>query len=153
MFIASRPPLGAALGLALGLAAAASSPAVNAQTNLKIPHNSDEIREFVAEPAGQPCTTCGIVVSVRTETAPAGGGKTSLNLASNPTLTGGPGGQLATVPIGPKREGAAGPEMITVITVRYDSGSYARVEQHDETPLKKGDRVRVTDGRVELHQR
>jgi hypothetical protein len=146
------PSRTAALHLAFGLAAAACASGATAQTNLKLPQSGAEVRQFIDAPEDKPCTTCGVVVSVAAESAPAGGGKTRLNLAQNPTLTGGPGGQLATVPLG--RKGAeATAETITVITVRYDNGAYTRVEQRGAAAVQKGDRVRITDGRVEPHPR
>jgi hypothetical protein len=36
--------------------------------------------------------------------------------------------------------------------VRYEDGTYAFIEQHDEPVVSKGDRVRVVEGRVELRQ-
>jgi hypothetical protein len=36
-----------------------------------------------------------------------------------------------------------------VITVRYEDGSFAFIEQSDQPVVSKGDRVRVVEGRVE----
>ena len=136
----------------LVLALALVTPGAGAQTHLNVPHSAEEVRQFVDPPSNAPCTTCGIVVSVSTEAAPASRARARVDLARNPTLTGGPGGQLATVPLGPKGAGAS-QEIVTKITVRYDSGAYGRFEQHGEAQVKKGDRVRVTDDRVEPYPR
>ncbi|MQM32605.1 MAG: hypothetical protein CRU78_19770 [Candidatus Accumulibacter phosphatis] len=45
---------------------------------------------------------------------------------------------------------AAAPVLIYVLTVRYEDGSFAFLEQSDEPTVHKGDRVRVVEGRVEL---
>ncbi|HRQ95764.1 MAG TPA: hypothetical protein PK440_12315 [Candidatus Accumulibacter phosphatis] len=42
------------------------------------------------------------------------------------------------------------PLLSYAVTVRYEDGTYAFIEQHDEPTVRKGDRVRVVDGRVEL---
>jgi hypothetical protein len=128
------------------------TPGAGAQTQLNVPHSAEEVRQFVDPPSNAPCTTCGIVVSVSTQAAPAARARARVDLARNPTLTGGPGGPLATVPIAGKSAGST-PETITSITVRYDNGAYGRFEQNGEAQVKKGDRVRVTDDRVEPYPR
>jgi hypothetical protein len=66
------------------------------------------------------------------------------------------GGMLTTTPIigsGSSVQDArkAGtPRVSYVITVRYEDGSFAFIDQADEPVLRKGDRVQVIDGRVEL---
>ena len=68
------------------------------------------------------------------------------------------GGSLTTTPIigsgssvrDARKAGA--PLVSYVLTVRYDDGSYAFFEQADEPVLRKGDRVQVIDGRVELRK-
>jgi len=37
--------------------------------------------------------------------------------------------------------------------VRYDNGAYAAIEQEVEPQVRKGDRVRVNEGRVEPYAR
>jgi hypothetical protein len=138
--------------LALGLALTACAAAAQAQSSLEIPHGSAQVLDLVREPADETCTTCGVVVSVRSQPAAAVRGKTGIGLARNPSLAGGPGGELATVPIGPQPVPTLS-EAVTVITVRYDNGAYTQVEQRGEMQLRKGERVRVTAGRVEPEPR
>ena len=42
------------------------------------------------------------------------------------------------------------PETFYKMTVRYDDGTYAFFEQDDQPNVRKGDKVEVIDGRVEL---
>lgn len=44
---------------------------------------------------------------------------------------------------------ANAPMTTYVVTVRYEDGSYAFIEQYDEPAVSKGDQVRVFEGRVE----
>jgi hypothetical protein len=139
-----------AFRLALALMISACALGATAQSSLKIPQNAAELKELMQEPDGKPCTTCGVIVSMRTQSKPPSKEKGAPNMGMNPALDPGPGGELATVPIG--KTGAANPpkpDIIYVVTVRYDSGAYGFIEQSVEPKLKKGERVRVTDGRVE----
>jgi hypothetical protein len=139
-----------AFRLALALTISTCSPGATAQSNLKIPQNAAELQELLKEPEGKPCTTCGIVASVRTKSKPSSKEKNAPSPATNPGFDTGPGGDMATMPIG--KQGAAKPpkpDITYLVTVRYENGSYGFIEQSDEPTLKKGDRVRVTDGRVE----
>ena len=139
----------AATCLALALVIFTSSPDAFAQSNLKIPRGSAEYKELLKEDDGKPCTTCGVVVSLRTKTQPSSSEKGTPNEPMNPGLDAGPSGDLSTAPIGIK--GAAKPPkpgVIYVISVKYDNGAYGHIEQSKEPKLKKGERVRVTDGQV-----
>jgi hypothetical protein len=143
------------LRLAAALATAISLPA-GAETGLKIPQNAGEMEQVLKEPAGPECARCGVVVSTMTEPSGIPRAPQRPNLAKNPSLTGGPGGQLGTVPLvglgGQAKQYRAPDEPIPiyVIIVRYDDGRLDRIEQETDPQVRKGDRVRVTDQGVEL---
>ncbi len=44
----------------------------------------------------------------------------------------------------------SGTSTIWVVTVRYEDGTTANIEQSSQPPLRTGDRVRVTNGHLEL---
>jgi outer membrane lipoprotein SlyB len=44
----------------------------------------------------------------------------------------------------------SGTSTIWVVTVRYEDGTTANIEQSSQPPLRSGDRVRVTNGNLEL---
>jgi outer membrane lipoprotein SlyB len=44
----------------------------------------------------------------------------------------------------------SGTSTIWVVTVRYEDGTTANIEQPSQPPLRAGDRVRVTNGNLEL---
>jgi len=44
----------------------------------------------------------------------------------------------------------SGTSTIWVVTVRYEDGTTANIEQASQPPLRSGDRVRVTNGNLEL---
>lgn len=138
----------ATLRLALVLFMCGGSLNAVAQSNLKIPQGTAEYKELMKDRDGKPCTTCGAVVSLRTRSASSGGSGAS-TLGASPALDTGPGGDLATVPIGKAVPKPGKTGIIHVISVKYDNGSYGLVEQSEEPRLKMGQRVRVTDGRVE----
>lgn len=149
------PHLRSALRCAAALMALAGSVGAMADTPLKLPESYKDVQNVLQKPDDGPCTTCGIVVSVRSGTPASTSGPARPNLAKNPTVLGGPGGPLVAVPIA----GAGGesreyrklqtPAAVYIVTVRYDNGYYNAIEQQDEPQVRKGDRVRVTDGRVE----
>jgi len=138
-----------AFRLALVLFMCSGSLIAAAQSPLKIPQSPEEYRALTKDRDGKPCTTCGVVASLRTRSASSSGSAGGSNLGANPAMDGGPGGDLATVPIGKGAGKPPKPAVIHVISVKYDNGSYGLVEQSDEPRLKMGQRVRVTDGRVE----
>jgi hypothetical protein len=147
-----RPTLHLAAALLL---AAASLPAP-AQTGLKIPQDAGEMQKLLKEPDGPDCARCGVVVSTMTEPSAGPRAPQRPNLARNPGLIGGPGGQLGTVPI-VGAGGAAtqyrtpdGPMTVWVVVVQLDDGRLDRIEQETDPQVRKGDRVRVTDRGVEL---
>jgi hypothetical protein len=148
----TRPSLHLAAAL---LFAAASLPAP-AQTGLKIPQDAGAMQKLIEEPTDADCTRCGVVVSAMTGLSAAPRNPQRPNLARNPTLMGGPGGQLGTVPI-VGAGGAAkqyrepdGPISVWVVVVQLDDGRLERIEQETDPRVRKGDRVRVTDRGVEL---
>jgi hypothetical protein len=44
----------------------------------------------------------------------------------------------------------SGTSTVWVVTVRYEDGTTANIEQPSQPPLRSGDRVRVTNGNLEL---
>jgi hypothetical protein len=144
------------LQLAAALLAAAASLPAGAQTGLKIPQNAGEMEQVLKQPAGPECARCGVVVSTMTEPSGIPRAPQRPNLAKNPGLIGGPGGQLGTAPLvglgGEAKEYRTQdvPIPIYVIIVRYDDGRHDRIEQETDPQVRKGDRVRVTDQGVEL---
>lgn len=44
----------------------------------------------------------------------------------------------------------SGSSTVWIVTVRYEDGTLATIEQTSQPPLRTGDRVRVTDGGLEL---
>lgn len=129
---------------ALGLVVAVS-PTL-AQSPLKLPSGDDDYRELLSEQRSGPCERCGVVQGIRTRTQQ---GVRAKNLA--PVIA----PSLVTTPIvgtGSAVQDARqrdAPVQIYVITVRYEDGTFAFIEQHDEPSVGKGDRVQVVEGRVE----
>jgi hypothetical protein len=138
--------------LMAGLLALCATQAT-AQAPLKLPSSQGEIRALLRETNDPICVRCGVVTSART-VSQAGSG-VSLQHAPGPL----PGGgdmdtEIGAVPFGTEggrhlreaqRKGAA-PRYEVV--VRYDDGSYGRVEMANDPRLKRGDRVQVEDGTV-----
>ncbi len=122
------------------------APAVQAQSNLILPKNPDDIRALT-KPAAEsgPCTTCGVVTNVRSEQVDIG--------KKAPQAT--PGGAvLQGAPVigtGTAVQDARKSSKQTrwKVTVRYDNGQYAAFDQDDEPAVRKGDKIRVPEGRVE----
>ena len=117
-----------------------------AQTHLKLPSSDDDFRVLAGASQHGPCERCGVVQGIRTQTH---AGPTVMN--SVPVIA----PSLVSTPLigtGNAVEEARhrnDPVVVYVITVRYDDGSFAFIEQHDEPVLHKGDRVQVVEGRVE----
>ena len=155
----SFPKLRFALHFAAALLAMAGAVGASADTSLKLPESYKDMEKGMQTPDDGPCTNCGIVVSVRSGTPGSGTGPARPNVAKNPTVLGGPGGPLVAVPI----LGAGGeakeyrrpqaPTSVYIVTVRYDNGAYGAIEQEVEPQVRKGDRVRVNEGRVEPYMR
>jgi len=153
------PKLRLAVHCAAALLALAGTVGASADPSLKLPESYKDVVKVMQPPDDGPCTTCGTVVSVRSGSPGGGSGPARPNLAKNPTVLGGPGGPLVAVPI----LGAGGeskdyrkpqaPASVYIVTVRYDNGAYAAIEQEVEPQVRKGDRVRVNEGRVEPYMR
>ena len=132
--------------VAIGLAVALT-PLSLAQSHLKLPSSQDDYRELIEEERSGPCERCGVVTAIRSQThegprprspAPA----IAPSLVTTPIV-----GTGSTVEDARQRDA---PVQIYVITVRYEDGTFAFIEQHDEPSVRKGDRVQVVEGRVEL---
>lgn len=153
------PNLHSALRFAAALLALAGTVDASADTPLKLPESYKDVEKVMQRPDEGPCTTCGVVVSVRSGTPGAATGPARPNVAKNPTVLGGPGGPLVAVPIlgagGASKEyrKPQAPTSVYIVTVRYDNGAYAAIEQEAEPQVRKGDRVRVNQGRVEPDMR
>ena len=134
---------------ALGAAQAAAQPA------LKLPSTQGEIRALMRETNDPICVRCGVVTSARV--LEAGGADPQFNAAPLPGGSGlDPG--VGTVPIGTTERARAerdrqrkGDGPTYEVTVRYDDGSYGRVELGHDPRLKPGDRVKVEGGSVERY--
>ena len=131
--------------LALGAAQAA------AQTSLKVPHSTDEMRTLLRESGDSACVRCGIVTSARAlDAASPGVGVNTPSLpGSSSTDTG-----LGVVPFGGEHARAEreslrqGPSPRYEVIVRFDDGSYERFELGRDPGLTRGDRVQVENGSV-----
>lgn len=135
----------ARLVAALWLAVAASSTL--AQSPLKLPSGDDDYRELLTEERSGPCELCGVVQGIRTRTQQSTRPKNPApviapSLVSTPLL-----GTGSAVKDARERDA---PVQIYVITVRYEDGSFAFIEQYDEPSVRKGDRVQVVEGRIEM---
>jgi hypothetical protein len=137
--------------LALGAAQGA------AQAPLKLPRTQGEIRALMRETNDPICLRCGVVASTTTLAGAAGSGpqpgEASLPQPGSSGLDPGVG----TVPFGSDRAKAdrdrmrqAPPQRYEVV-VRYDDGTLGRLELAHDPGLKRGDRVKVEDGRVERY--
>jgi hypothetical protein len=137
--------------LALGAAQAA------AQAPLKLPRTQGEIRALMRETNDPICLRCGVVASTNTLAGAASSGPqpgdSSLPLPGSSGLDPGVG----TVPFGSDRAKAdrdrmrqAPPQRYEVV-VRYDDGTLGRLELAQDPRLKRGDRVKVEDGRIERY--
>lgn len=118
-----------------------------AQTSLKLPSGDDDFRELIEEPRGGPCERCGVVTAIRQQ-AHEGPRQRPPAPAIAPSLVSAP--IIGTGSVVEDARQVHAPLLSYVVTVRYEDGTYAFIEQHDEPTVRKGDRVRVVDGRVEL---
>jgi len=120
-----------------------------AQTPLKLPSSDDDFRALAGASQLGPCERCGVVQGIRTQ-AHAGPKMTNPAPVIAPSLVSTPLiGTGSTVEDARHRND---PVVVYVITVRYDDGTFAFIEQHDEPVVHKGDRVQVVEGRVELRR-
>jgi len=131
--------------LALGAAQAA------AQTSLNVPRSPDEMRTLLRESGESACLRCGVVTSARAldGASPGVGVNTPSLPGSSSTDTG-----LGVVPFGGEHARAErgslrqGPSPRYEVIVRFDDGSYERVEVGQDPKLNRGDRVQVENGSV-----
>ena len=138
--------------LALGAAQAA------AQAPLKLPRTQGEIRALMRETNDPICLRCGVVASTSTLTGAPGTGPQPSDTASMP-LPGASGldSGVGTVPFGSERAKAERDRMRQApparyeVVVRYDDGTVGRLELAHDPGLKRGDRVKVEEGRVERY--
>lgn len=126
--------------------AIAASPSL-AQSPLKLPSGDEDYRELLSEQRSGPCERCGVVQGIRTRTQPGPRAKNPAPVIAPSLVTTPIAGTGSTVEDARQRDA---PVQIYVITVRYEDGTFAFIEQHDEPSVLKGDRVQVVEGRVEL---
>lgn len=141
---------------AAALLALAGAVSAAADLQLSLPESYQDAEPVAKKRDSGPCTTCGIVVSVRpgnpnlTRPQP----RPQAIPAIDPAMVGGPGGPLVSVPlVGRGGDFKQQPEMqapppIYIITVRLDNGSYTAIEQEGEPLVHKGDRVQVNGGQI-----
>ncbi|MDP2827116.1 MAG: hypothetical protein Q8O37_00765 [Sulfuricellaceae bacterium] len=138
-----------AIGCSIALPAAAETPLI-------LPKNSTELRQMVSEPAGSTCTQCGVVTSVRTGKETADPTSDANDDLAPAYMSDGPGNNVGTVPLVGRNAKEARQQMAPsssaayLITVRHDNGTYAVFEQQEKPDIRKGDRVKVKEGKVEL---
>jgi len=125
----------------------AVNPASLAQTHLKLPSGDDDYRELLEEQRSGPCETCGVVTAIRTRTH-EGARRRNPAPALAPSLVSTP--IIGTGNVVEEARNVNAPVTTYVVTVRHEDGSFAFIEQYDEPAVRKGDRVRVFEGRVEL---
>jgi hypothetical protein len=124
------------------------------QAPLKLPTTQGEMRELLRETPDPNCARCGVVTSVRqipgagAGTASPPGGSTQPGSSS---LDAGVGavpmiGQGARAERDALRSEAPGRYEVVV---RYDDGSYGRVELPSDPRLRPGDRVKLEGGHIE----
>jgi hypothetical protein len=139
-----------AIGVAIALPVAAETPLI-------LPKNPTELRQMTSEPASSQCPQCGVVTSVRTAAEEMESPDSGQNLAPAYTSDG-PGDNVGTVPLLGRNAKEARQQMAPsssaayLITIRYDNGNYAVFEQLEKPGIRKGDRVKVQEGKVELFQ-
>ncbi len=137
--------------LALGATQAAAQPP------LKLPTTQGEIRSLLHETNDPICVRCGVVTATRVlqDRGPDAGPQS--NAAPLPGGSGlDPG--IGSVPIGTSERARVERDRLTQaggpryeVTVRYDDGSYGRIELGHDPRLKPGDRVKVEGGSVERY--
>lgn len=138
------------------LLASSVQPLSLAQSNmqLQLPDSVDDYRELKRAQRGGPCERCGVVFGVRSETHQGPGRRDPAQAVGRNMHS--PDGHLVTTPVlgsgttVTDARKAEAPGLVYIVTVRYDDGSFAFLEQSDEPVLHKGDRVRVVEGRAEL---
>lgn len=127
-----------------------------AEQTLDIPRSPTEMKKYL-DGNNTRCPGCAVVTDIRSlkpqsdtrQLPQASGGNLggSGPVDETPTFTvAGTGGQAKK-----QREADMKPASPNWrITVRYDDGSYASFDQEEKPRMRKGDRVRVASGKVEL---
>ena len=148
---------------ALALAALLAAPQALAQVKqpLKLPTTQGEIRALMRETADPICVRCGVVTSTRRIPA-AGAGEGAAGTAASQPFAGSSVAVepvVSPVPVPVLTEGARAereamrrePAGRYEVVVRYDDGSFGRIELAQDPRLQPGDRVKVEEGRVERY--
>jgi hypothetical protein len=131
-----------------------------AQAPLKLPTTQGEIRALLRETSDPICVRCGVVSSVRRVPGASVGASAGASAATgaqplpgSSTLESG----IAPVPVlgeGARAERDAlrreAPNRYEVV-VRYDDGSYGRVELGNDPRLRPGDRVKLEGDHLERY--
>jgi len=123
-----------------------------AQAPLKLPRTQGEIRVLLRETGDPICARCGVVTSIRALDQPGQG--VSPQFATAPVSGGSLDPGEETVPFGTERAKyererlRQEPGKHYEVTVRYDDGTYGRVELTQDPRLNRGDRVQVEGGSV-----
>lgn len=146
--------MSARLALVATLAVAAWPAA--AQAPLKLPTTQGEIRALLRETSDPICLRCGVVTSVRRVPGPGAGAGTAPGAAPLPGSSSLDSG-IAPVPVlgesarverdAMRREAPYRYEVV----VRYDDGSYGRVELGNDPRLRPGDRVKLEGDHIERY--
>jgi hypothetical protein len=137
--------------------AVAAWPAA-AQAPLKLPTTQGEIRALLRETSDPICVRCGVVTSVRRlpgQGAKAGAAEGSQALPGSSALDSG----VSPVQVPVLSEGARAerealrsePAGRYEVVVRYDDGSYGRVELGNDPRLRPGDRVKLEGDHIERY--
>jgi hypothetical protein len=140
------------MALACALLAA---PTAHAQLDLKLPQSSRDYVELLKHSESDECPGCGVVTQVRAvgAEAPAAPGAPPAGLPSTGTGIGGEGAPSSPLFARETREyyeSVRRPKAAYyVITVRFFDGSFGEYQQLDAPAVQRGDRVRVSQERVE----
>ena len=116
-------------------------------SELILPQNLDDIRQLSKQVETGPCDKCVVVTHINSK-------QRELRHRQNTPAPGSP--VMATTPIigsiDVVKEARTPVTRSTsyVVTVRYDDEDYAFFEPDDQPIVRRGDKIRVDDGRVEL---
>lgn len=141
------------LTIAIAIGGSIALPAA-AETPLILPRNPAELRQMGVDPAVK-CAQCGVVTSIRKGAEEMDAPDSGQDLTPA-YLSDGPVDNIGAVPLIGRNADEARQQMAPsssadyLITIRYDNGQYAVFEQPEKPGIRKGDRVRAQDGKVEL---
>ena len=128
-----------------------------AEQKLDIPQSPAEMKQFM-DAGNSRCSGCAVVTSVRSIKPEGSSGQNAAQEANRPMRGDSPVEETRPVTIagtGPqtnkelRQSQFKPPAPAWRIAVRYDDGTYATFDQAEKPALRKGDRVRVVNGRVE----